>query len=406
MENKKGKFNFKNFWFPLFIFAVAVICFYKIVDMLPDIFKGFLDFTAILTPFIVGIVIAFLLYRPVKKLEGLIGKSNKKFFKSHARGFSVLICYVVLIIAIATVLYLILPRIFASIVNLVNGLPEYYASAIKYIEELAGSDKKIMGFDVTEITKKINIGSLFSFLNFETITKYAQSVFKATGAIVDFSMSLVVSVYVLLSSDHLIRVVYKLLTLLFPKKKLADFYDFLTRTCEIFYNYVYSQLLDALVVTALCFVTFSIIRVPYALLFAVIMGLSNLIPYFGALIGGFSVVLVNLITTGSILKSIIVLICVIASQQLDANVIQPKIVADSVGLRPIYVLLAITVGGGLFGFVGILIGVPVLAVIRMIVLNYIQRLGNDDTMIVKKQTELSASQKEEKEKKEEKDSGV
>jgi len=100
-------------------------------------------------------------------------------------------------------------------------------------------------------------------------------------------------------------------------------------------------------------------------------------------------VLVTIISSGDILKAVIALVCIIVVQQLDANLIQPRIVAESVGLRPIYVLLAIMIGSGLFGFVGILISVPVMAVIRMLIVEYIKSLGGKDTPLVEKQRELA-----------------
>jgi predicted PurR-regulated permease PerM len=118
------------------------------------------------------------------------------------------------------------------------------------------------------------------------------------------------------------------------------------------------------------------------------MGFCNLIPYFGALIGGAVVVLITLVSTGDILTTIIALVCLLVVQQVDANVIQPRIVADTVGLKPLYVLLAIMIGGGIFGFIGILVAVPVMAIIRMLIVDYIEELNGEDTPLVKKQKEF------------------
>ena len=180
-----------------------------------------------------------------------------------------------------------------------------------------------------------------------------------------------------------------LLGMIIPKERINRLGGVTVRSAHIFYSYIYSQLIDSAIVSVLMTIVFVIIGLPYALLLGILMGLCNIIPYFGSIIGGVGVVLVTLISSGDILKAVIASICIIVVQQLDANLIQPRIVAESVGLKPIYVLLAIMIGSGLFGFVGILISVPVMAVIRMLIVEYIKSLGGKDTPLVEKQRELS-----------------
>ncbi len=387
MSDKKDGFSFKKFWLPLFLFAIAVIIFYKVVDRLPDVFSGILDLIGIISPFLWGLVIAFILYRPSFVLEKALQRTNAKVIKCHSRGLAVAICYVTLFLIIAGVLYLLLPQIFKSVASLVNKWPEYYESAIKYISSIADNDGKIFGFNIIEF---LNAFSVTDLLNLDTVTQYAGEVFKATGAILDVLMAFVVSVYVLLGRGHLMQVGGKILRMVLPKKRINFLHRYMLNAFKICYSYIYSQLIDAVVVSALCFAVFAIIGVPYSLLLALFMGFCNLIPYFGALIGGAVVVVITLVSTGELITSIIALACIIVVQQVDANVIQPRIVADSVGLRPIYVLLAIMIGSGLFGFLGILVSVPLMAIIRMLIVDYIEELGDDDTLLVKKQKELSS----------------
>ncbi len=392
MQNKKLKFT--SFWLPLFIFAVAVICFYKVVDKLPNVFEGIGTFISILTPFILGVAIAFVLFKPMTLMEKGFKKSKFAFFKKHSRGISVLISYILFFTVIAALLYLILPKIFASIMSLVNNIPTYYKMVVEYLKDLAGSDGKILGYEIALLTgENFDISGILSMFKFDDIMQYAGEVFKATGAIVDTVMAFVVSVYLLLGYEHLIKVCGNLARLIIPKERVISLYRFMGRTCDIFYNYIYSQLLDALVVAVLCFIIFAIIGIPYALLLAVVMGICNLVPYFGAIIGGAGVAFVTLISTGDLIKALIALACIIGAQQLDANVIQPKIVANSLGLKPIYVLLAILVGGGLFGFLGILLSVPIVAVIRMLLLDYMAKVGDKGTSLVRRQEKIMAVKK-------------
>lgn len=393
-KNKKGGSNFKKFWLPLFLFAVAIIIFYKVVDRLPQVFSAILDVIGVISPFIGGLIIAFVLYKPVFKFEKLLLKSKKTFLKNHARGISVLGSYCSLILILTLILYLLLPRIFSSAMSLVQNLPTYYNSAVEYVKTLSGEDSKIFGFDVNKILSSLSVSNILSYFDLSAVGKYAGEIFSATGTVIDVFMAFVVSVYVLLGRNHLIKVARKILSMVLTKEKVQKLGRYSIRISDIFYSYIYSQLIDAVIVCVLCFIIFSIIGVPYGSLLAILMGLCNMIPYFGAIIGGGVTVIVTIITSGNFLKAIIVLACIIVVQQVDANLIQPKIVANSVGLKPIYVLLAIMIGSGLFGFVGMLICVPVMAVIRMIIVDYMKHLGGEDTLIVKKQKELAAEKTE------------
>ena len=395
MQKKKSSVsNFRKIWLPLFLFVVAIITFYKVVDDLPKVFAAILNVISVISPFIGGIVIAFILYKPAYALEKLCLKSNKSFLKNNARGISVLACYLALILLLAVILYLFLPRFFNSVMELVQDLPVYFNSAVAYISGLIGPDGKIFGIDVSGILSSINVNDILSFFDLNAVGKYAGEILGATGAIVDVFMAFVVSVYVLLGRNHLIKGFKKLLSLVIPRERISKFKGLSVRISEIFYNYIYSQLIDCAIVCVLLTIVFYIIGLPYALLLGILMGLCNIIPYFGSIIGGIGVVLITLISSGDILKAVIALALIIVVQQVDANLIQPRIVAESVGLRPLYVLLAIMIGSGLFGFVGIIIGVPVMAVIRMIIVDYIKRVGGKDTPLVEKQRELAAEKED------------
>jgi predicted PurR-regulated permease PerM len=390
MPNKKNSgLSFKNFWLPMFLFVVAVIIFYKVVDRLPQVFATIFNVVSVISPFIGGLVIAFILYKPAYALESACLKSKKLFLKKHSRGISVLTCYSALLLILAVALYLLLPRIFESTVNLVQNLPAYYNSAVEYVKNVVGSDGKILGFDVNGFLNGLSINSILGYFDLNSVSKYAGEIASATGKVIDVVMAFVVSVYVLVGRNHLVKVFAKLLSLVIPSQKVTKIKKLSIRISEIFYSYIYSQLVDCVIVAALLLILFSIIGIPYALLLAILMGLCNLIPYFGSIIGGVGVVLVTLVSSGDILKATIALALIIVVQQIDANLIQPRIVAQSVGLRPIYVLLAIMIGSGLFGFVGILISVPVMAVIRMIIIDYMKGLGGKDTLLVEKQKEFA-----------------
>lgn len=364
----------KNFtvWLSAFIFIALVIVFDKIVAWIPAIFAYCLKLLSVLSPFIGGFIIAFILYIPAGKLEKLLKKAKLKFVNRHARGFSVLFTYLIFFSLIAVTLYFLIPKIVRNLSELVGQMPAYYSRIVTFIQNNTSSKGEIFGIDSEKLKELLNYKNLLSFFNTSTIFKSIKGVFRFGSALVTTAFAFIISVYMLAAREHLIKICGKVLALVFPKDRLKACYSYITRISEIFYNYIYSQLLDCLVVSLILSVVFLIIKVPYAVMFAVLIGVCNLIPYFGATLSGLSVVLFVFLSN-NLVAALITAICIIVVQQLDANLLQPRIVGNTVGIRPIYVLLAITVGGGLFGFVGILLGVPIIATVRMILLDIIER---------------------------------
>lgn len=356
-------------WVYVFIVLASLIVFYKILDFLPGIFLGFSVVVRVLRPFIIGFIIAFILYRPSAKIESLLKRSDNKFICKNARTLSIVYIYASFLIILGVVLAFAIPKLYTSLKDLIdNKLPVYYESTMNFINSKLDSDGKLFGFDISNIKESLQIDQFF---NTDKILNYLQGVYKFGTAIVDFVLAMVISIYMLTSRESLRRAVRSLLSLVLPEHKIEGVKTYLDRIGNIFYDYIFSQLLDALVVSIMAGIVFSILGVPYAILLAIMMGLFNLIPYFGAIIGGTIVVVITFLS-GMRITALIVAVAIIVIQQIDGNIIQPRIVSNKMGLKPIYVLFAITLGGGLFGFVGMLFGVPVIAVVRMLLLEFIE----------------------------------
>lgn len=384
MNEKKG-FGLKNFWLPLFIFAAVVIVFYKTLDSLPGIVAGIGAVLSVLSPFIMALIFSLLLYKPTNSLEQFFKKRKAPFVKNHALGLAVLLSYVGFILILTALLYVIIPKIISSITSLVSNVPYYYDTVLAYLKSVADENGKVLGVEVAKMKDYISLDTVLSYFSLERLTGYLSGITKATGFALHLSLAFVASIYMLLGRKQLVKTAGRLLALFIPHGRVTRLHGYLSRSCAIFCNYLYSQCLDAMLMALLSFTVLSIARIPYALLLAVVIGLCNLIPYFGALISGVLVVGGTLISTGNFVQTLIALACVIGLQQLDANFMQPRVVSQSVGLKPLYVLFAITVGNGLFGLPGVLLGVPAFAVIRMLVVDYMNSLNGEDTPLVKRQ---------------------
>ena len=367
----------KKLWFPLFIFGAALIIFYKTVDKLPSVISGIVSFLGIFSPIITGAIIAFLLFIPQNAIERLFKKTKEtNFFNKHSRGISVGITYVALLLIVAAILYLVIPTVATSVANLITNLPAYYENTINYIKNLAGEDGTIWGFEVALIEQTITkeavleyFNSILSNFDITNINSYIQEIAKVGSGFFDFIIAFVMSIYMLCSHEQIILTGGRVLNLIFKKRSLYSFYSYVARGTKIFYDYLYGAFIDAILVSAVLAIALSIVKIPYGVLLGIFIGLCNLIPYFGAIISGICAVVATYITTGNLITSLIALAIILVIQQLDANLIQPRIVGKSVGLRPFYVLVAITIGGALFGFVGVLLSVPMAAFVKMCIID-------------------------------------
>lgn len=360
-------------WIAAFIFVAAVIIFKETLTSLPAIFSVIGSFLSILSPFFIGFVIAFVLFVPQKKFEELYKKCTRApFICNHARGFSVLTVYIAALAVIAVLLILIIPWLVSSLISLYNNRAAFYDKVVDIINSHLDDEGKLFGFDPDSIYDMINPDKYLSNINLDKLTAVANGVYKFGTALVDVLLAVFSSIYMLLSREMLVRSVGRFLALFFKKRTLRSSYNYLCKISDIFYSYIYSALIDALIVAITCTVLFLILGIDYAPIFGFVVGAANLIPYFGATISGVGVAVFTAVTDG-VGKALIVGASILVLQQLDGNVLQPKIIGKNVGIHPLYTLIAIAVGGGLLGFGGILIGVPIAATIQMIVADIIER---------------------------------
>lgn len=356
-------------WLWYFSLLACVLLLYKVSASLPQIFAGIGKLIHILSPFIGGLALAFLLYWPCAWVEGRLQRLRGRFWQRAARPLSLLVVYLVVLGALGALVYLLIPNLLSSLKDLVVSLPQYIEQARVRLEEFLQSG---LLADFANLTDKWNdiytylMNSLQTFLTTENLLTALKTVVSATTSLVDVVIAIIVSVYMLADRERLLHESGRFLGLFFKRNTLRDGKQYARRAVDIFYKYLYGALLDALLVGVVVSAGLLVFRVPYAALLGLLLGLMNLIPYFGALIGGVGVVLCTLLTK-NIYAAIGVAIYIVVIQQIDANIIQPRVVGGSVGLRPIYVLLAITLFGGLFGFWGVLLGVPLMAVLQMLV---------------------------------------
>lgn len=283
-------------WLYWFLFAVAVITVYKTLDNFSNIANGIGNFLGIITPFLAGILISYILYLPCRKLENVISKVKKfNFIKKRARKISVIIVYIIAIILIITLIKVILPPVVQSIIDLVNNLPNYYNMAMQKINELP-EDSYLKSEQVINVVKSMQEINLSEVLNMDKITQYAQGAISFASSIFDVFVAVIVSVYVLIERTEILEFLKKLAGAVFEPKTYKNIGKYFNRTNTIFFNFLASQFLDAIVVGILVSIALSIMGVKYSVLLGFMVGLFNLIPYFGAIIAVIIATIITLLT--------------------------------------------------------------------------------------------------------------
>lgn len=363
------KTNIWGKWLYWFIFAVAVIAVYKTLDNFSDIANWIKGIIQVLMPFIIGILLAYLFYIPCRNLERLYKKSKLKLIQKKARTISVFTVYIIALIVVVLVFNFIIPNLATSITDLATNIGSYYQNTINKLDNLS-EDSILKQIDISKVSESLKQINIAEYINIETIFEYVKGAIGVAGGIFDFFVALIVSVYILIERTQILNFLKRCASAVFKEKTYQAVGKYFNNTNNIFFKFLSSQILDAFVIGILTAIAMSILGVKYAVLLGFFIGLSNLIPYFGAIVGvGISIIIT--VFTGGIGKAIWMAIIVIILQQIDANIINPKIVGNSLKISPLLVIFAVTVGGAYFGILGMFLAVPVFTVLKIMVEDYI-----------------------------------
>lgn len=364
MEQKKAK------WLKYFSLGVALIAVYQILNNFAGVTEFLKGFMAVLSPFLWGILIAYLFYIPCRGLERIFKKAKKKsVINKKARGLSVFVVYLIALLVLILVFQYIIPILAQSIGDLVNNFQTYYTESIEKLDQKE-PDEFLSNPIVQEVIKRLKEVDWSQFTTFENMVIYAKGAVSAVTGVFSAFVAIIVSVYILLQRGEIVRYLSRLGQAIFKPKTYNLLYSYFEKGNEIFFKYVGSQFLDAILVGSIASVALSILGVKYAVLLGVMIGLSNMIPYIGAIIGIGIAAIITLIT-GGLGQAIAMLVVIIILQQLDANIINPKIVGDSLKISPLLVIFAVTVIGAYFGIIGMFLSVPVIALAKLMLEHFI-----------------------------------
>ena len=389
-------------WLGIFTFSVLLIVIYKTLDNFGEIFSFIGNFSKMIMPFIIAIIIAYIFYIPSKRVEDLYKKSKIKIISKNRRGLATLTVYLIAAFCIFIIINFIFPMLTKSITDLASNLPSYYNRAIDYFENLPEDSifNQINISDMVLRLKEINItDKIIEFLSLENISQYIKGFMGVTGIVFDAFVTFVVSIYLILERGDIKSFLKNLSKAIFSKeqyKKLSVYYK---KTNTIFFSFISSQVIDAIVIGIITTIAMSILHVKYSVLLGFLIGVFNIIPYFGA-IAAVLISIVITIFTGGIFKAIWMAVIVIILQQIDANIINPRILGNSLHLSPILVVFSVTLCGSYFGVLGMFLAVPIAAMLKVLVLDFIEERKIEQAKLEKNKKVIKKSNTTKKYKKE------
>ena len=367
MNNTKKDWSKWIYWFLL---GIALILVYKGLDNYDSVMNGIKGLMNVLSPFIVGIFIAYLLYMPARKFEEWFNKVKTKFIRKRSRALSVITVYLIILAIIIVLFSCIMPIVFGSIADFLNNLQGYITSAVENYNKLP-EDSFFKGQIVQDAIHSLQNINIKQYFNVEQIIGYVTNAISAVFSVIDIFIAIIVSIYILTERKQIIAFLKKLTGAIFKENTYKNIDKYFNNSNEIFFKFIASQFLDAVVVGILVTIALTIMKVKYAPLLGFFIGMFNMIPYVGAIIATVIAVLVTLIT-GGLSQAIWMIIVVVILQQIDANIINPKIVGQSLKISPLLVLFAVTVGGAYFGILGMFLAVPVIAILKILINDYIE----------------------------------
>ena len=338
----------------------AAVRFYLALNNIPTIKAVFSNAVSIISPFIYAFAIAFILNRPMMWFERTLFKDKKK-----KRILSVAVTFTIAISLISVLMVLVLPQIGLSIAYLVEAMPGFIQSvsqtAVEVMEQIHLNSR--LSHQVQEMWN--NIGTGIMDFTVSVLPGVVNVSIGIGNAVVKSIMSTIIAIYMLASKDRLKFQIKKFFYAYFSRNFAEETFELGRMSNTIFSDFIIGKMIDSTIIGIIAFIGMLFIYPDYAVLIAIIIGVTNMIPFFGPFIGAIPSIFILLIL--SPFAAFVFLIFIIVLQQIDGNIIGPKVLGSSLGLSPLWILVGIIVGNGAMGFLGMVIGVPTFAVIYNLV---------------------------------------
>lgn len=372
----RNRFKNKYFrlWLTLFLVGISLITFHYVISNMGDISGAINTIGNILFPFLLGGVLAYLLCPVYNFTVKFTYRHSISMFKTKrrtlnfARIMGSIASILILCFVVGGVLWMIIPELIRSVSNIIASAPENLNKIRTLIElelskgSLSFAEKSIrdalnqLQYKVVSWSKEGIVDSLDVY-----IQKITEGVLFTFKTILNVLVSVIIAVYLLNGKEVFLAQSKKIVIAKFSEETRNKIFDFFTFTNKTFGGFINGKIIDSIIIGILTYITMNIIGLPYPLLISAIIGITNIIPFFGPFIGAIPSAII--ILTVDPIQAVYFALMILVIQQLDGNVIGPKILGGTVGLPSFWIMFAIIIGGGLFGFIGMVLGVPVFAII-------------------------------------------
>ncbi len=369
LENKHARLMLM-----IFIVGALLIIFNQIVGNYESFSEGVGTIKTIISPFIYGFVMAYLLSpiynATVRGLYKLLGKyfKNKQRLFSFCKLVASVVAVVCLIGAVAGLIALIVPQVIESLTGILKSLPQRLTQLSALFNDITSKmDNKRLAMKMSEIyaqvqTNLIELAQTKLLPGMGTLVgQVSTQVLLTLKTMMNVMIGVMACVYMLNSKERFQGQFKKVILATLPKEKAEAVFDFAKFTNRTFGGFINGKIIDSIIIGIICFILMEIFGFPYPILISAIIGITNVIPFFGPFIGAIPAAIIILLV--SPIHALYFLVLIFVLQQVDGNIIGPTILGNTTGIASFWVLFSIVIGGGLFGFIGMVLGVPVFAII-------------------------------------------
>ncbi|NHI73893.1 AI-2E family transporter [Lactococcus garvieae] len=386
----KIKINF-NLWLNGLLFFVVLFLLFNIISNITPITKGIVNFLQILSPLFLGAIVAYFLDKPIHRLSLLFRRLNVKFVQRHARKFSILVTYIIFFLLLFFVIYYLFPIVVRNLLDFLRLLPTIYQNIYQWLS--SNQFQELDNFLQIEesIRSFVNAFSAQDAARYITsgIESLSTFTFTLASQLFRIVVGIIISIYLLLYKESILQIIFRFGKISAKQEHLQAIKYYLRQTDIIFYKFISTQFIDACIMWVLSTLLLLLLHVtgvahnPFSVALGLLIGICNMIPYFGSIFASI-VAMIIAFFTGGWEAGLVTIVMLIILQQIDGNIIGPKLMSGALNVNPIIVIISISIGGAYFGVIGMFVAVPIAALLKIIFIEYLEA----------KESKLSLAQQE------------
>ena len=351
--------------FPYFLLALAVIAAFQVMNNLPVAFGAIGWIWGVVTPFFYGFLLAYVVSIPAGGIERLLGKTNAQWIVKRKKALSIPLVFLLFLLLLSLVLNLVIPAIFQNISYFIAMFPTHYENALGLIRQL--NDLDLFGLHIDTDGIMDSFWEWVQGIGLDTFRDPINAVIDGAtaffGGVFRGFIALISSIYILVERDKFKAYLQRLIRAFTSASVYKAVIKYTSDLNRNFKQYIYTQTLDGLILGTVSTIALTIMNSPFALVLGIMLGILNYVPYFGSIVATLVAIAVVTFTQG-LTMGIIAAIVLLVIQQIDANIIQPKLMSGSFSMSPLLIIISISVGGAIAGIMGMIAAIPIVAVLR------------------------------------------